>query len=77
MGGFAEAARERVQQARARLRAALDEQDEYEVDLAQDELEDALRLARKHGISTDGPAGTAADGAGSATGVSEEGAADR
>ncbi|MEV7521361.1 hypothetical protein [Streptomyces sp. NPDC091371] len=65
MVGFAEAARERVRQARARLRAALDEQDEYEADLAQDELEDALRLARKHGINTDEPDGTG------------EGAADR
>ncbi|MFD7256086.1 hypothetical protein [Streptomyces sp. NPDC059874] len=70
MGGFAEAARERVRQARARLRTALDERDEYEADLAQDELEDALRLARKHGISTEEPEGAERSGA------AEEGAAD-
>ncbi|WHM40863.1 hypothetical protein [Streptomyces sp. BPTC-684] len=50
MGGFAEAVRERVRRAREVLEAALEAKDVYEVSLAQGELEDALRLARKHGI---------------------------
>ncbi|MFI8497166.1 hypothetical protein ACIGFK_01355 [Streptomyces sp. NPDC085524] len=60
MGSFAEAARERVRQARARLQAALEEQDAYEAELAQDELEDALRLARKHGVDPGEPESTGA-----------------
>ncbi|WP_199826953.1 hypothetical protein [Streptomyces sp. WM6378] len=50
MGGFTEALQERVRNAREALKAALEAEDAYEVSLAQGELEDALRLARKHGI---------------------------
>ncbi|WP_406405715.1 hypothetical protein [Streptomyces sp. NBC_01643] len=53
MGGFTEAALERVRAARTRLDAASEADDAYEVAMAEDELEDALRLARKHGISTE------------------------
>ena len=51
VGSFAEAARERVRQARARLQAASEADDVYEVSLAADELEDALRVARKHRVA--------------------------
>ncbi|KPI07474.1 hypothetical protein OK074_0184 [Actinobacteria bacterium OK074] len=50
MVGFAEAMRERVRAARAALMAALEAEDAYQVAVAQDELEDALRLARRHGV---------------------------
>uniref|UniRef100_A0AAU2UYX0 Uncharacterized protein n=1 Tax=Streptomyces sp. NBC_00003 TaxID=2903608 RepID=A0AAU2UYX0_9ACTN len=50
VGEFAEALRERVRNAQEALKAALEAEDAYEVSLAQGELEDALRLARKHGI---------------------------
>ncbi|WP_405578379.1 hypothetical protein [Streptomyces sp. NBC_01092] len=50
MGGFAEAARERVREARAAVSAALEAEDAYEVAVARDELDDALRVARRHGI---------------------------
>ncbi|MGW3949529.1 hypothetical protein ACWEKM_00835 [Streptomyces sp. NPDC004752] len=50
MGGFAEAVRERVREARAALSQALEAEDAYEVAVAQDELDDALRVARLHGI---------------------------
>lgn len=46
VGGFTEAALERVRVARTRLDAALEADDAYEVAMAEDELEDALRLAR-------------------------------
>ncbi|MGW5276199.1 hypothetical protein ACWEQP_27325 [Streptomyces sp. NPDC004044] len=52
MGGFAEAVRERIREARARLKAALKSEDAFEVAMAEDELDDALRMAHKHGIST-------------------------
>ncbi|MFF7438620.1 hypothetical protein [Streptomyces sp. NPDC008122] len=52
MSTFAEAVVERVRAARARLAAAYEDGDAYGASLAQDELEDALRLARKHGIDT-------------------------
>ncbi|WP_326624822.1 MULTISPECIES: hypothetical protein [unclassified Streptomyces] len=52
MGGFAEAVRERIREARARLKAALETEDAFEVAMAEDELEDALRMAHKYGIST-------------------------
>ncbi|MFE0177821.1 hypothetical protein ACFWZ2_36475 [Streptomyces sp. NPDC059002] len=50
MGGFVEAVLERVRAARAALDAALEAGDAYEVAVARDELDDALRLARIHGI---------------------------
>ena len=55
MSTFAEAVLERVRTARARLEAAQAAGDAYDAAMAEDELEDALRLARKHGIDTDGP----------------------
>ncbi|MGN5377434.1 hypothetical protein BIV25_07435 [Streptomyces sp. MUSC 14] len=53
MGGFADAVRERVRDARAALSAALQDEDAYEVAVAQDELDDALRVALRHGIDAD------------------------
>lgn len=53
MGGFTEAVLERVSAARAALTSALDADDAYEVAVAQDELDDALRVARRHGIDVD------------------------
>ncbi|MGW1785941.1 hypothetical protein ACWCQQ_43715 [Streptomyces sp. NPDC002143] len=53
MGGFVEAVRERVREARDRLAAALEAEDAYEVAVAQDELDDAVRVARRHGINVD------------------------
>ncbi|MFE7979163.1 hypothetical protein [Streptomyces shenzhenensis] len=50
MGGFTEAVRERVREARAAVAAAVEAGDAYEVAVAQDELDDALRVARGHGI---------------------------
>jgi uncharacterized protein (DUF58 family) len=58
VGGFAEAVRERVRAARAAVAAALAEGDPYEVAVAQDELDDALRVARRHGIDVDVDSGT-------------------
>lgn len=53
MGGFSEAVRERICEARSRLAAALEAEDAYEAAMAEDELDDALRLARKHRVSTE------------------------
>ncbi|MET8976927.1 hypothetical protein ABZX85_15035 [Streptomyces sp. NPDC004539] len=53
MSGFTEALRERVRAARERLAAALRENDAYETAVAQDELDDALRIARAHGVETE------------------------
>ncbi|MFF4509143.1 hypothetical protein [Streptomyces sp. NPDC001401] len=50
MGGFTEAVLERVRAARAALSVALKDEDAYEVAKAQDELDDALRVAGRHGI---------------------------
>ncbi|MFC3572591.1 hypothetical protein ACFOZ0_04700 [Streptomyces yaanensis] len=50
MGGFTEAVRERVRKARSALSEAVKAEDAYEVAVAQDELDDALRVARRHGI---------------------------
>ncbi|MFI0914137.1 hypothetical protein [Streptomyces abikoensis] len=50
MGGFAEAARERVSRAQAALDAAHEAGDAYGMSVAADELEDALRIAREHGL---------------------------
>ncbi|MEV1069475.1 hypothetical protein [Streptomyces sp. NPDC050263] len=53
MGGFVEAVRERVREARDRLASALEAEDAYEVAVAQDELDDAVRVARRHDIDVD------------------------
>lgn len=50
VGGFTEAVRARVRAARAALEVALEDDDVYEAAVAQDELDDALRVARRHGI---------------------------
>ncbi len=50
MGGFAEALVERVRAARVGLETALEAGDAYEVAVAQDELDDAVRMARANGI---------------------------
>jgi hypothetical protein len=52
MGGsvFAEALLDRVRQARASLETALEAEDAYAVAVAQDELDDAVRVARRHGV---------------------------
>jgi hypothetical protein len=50
---FAEALLERVRQARAVLEAALESEDAYAVAVAQDELDDAVRVARRHGVGAD------------------------
>ncbi|MFI5617826.1 hypothetical protein [Streptomyces sp. NPDC051567] len=52
MAGFTEAALERVRVARARLVAAREADDAVEEAQAADELEDALRVARDHGVAT-------------------------
>ncbi|WP_367133891.1 MULTISPECIES: hypothetical protein [Streptomyces] len=54
MGGFVEAARIRVQQARTALDAARDAGDVYAASVAEEELEDALRIAEAHGVDTGG-----------------------
>ncbi|WP_219664957.1 hypothetical protein [Streptomyces bambusae] len=53
MAGFEKAALDRVRVARARLAAAQDDDDAFEEAQAVEELEDALRLARDHGVSID------------------------
>ncbi|GAA0483111.1 hypothetical protein ACFQ2B_32155 [Streptomyces stramineus] len=55
MSVFAEAMRQRVRDARAALAAARAAGDAYEAAVAEDELEDALRLARCHGVDPDEP----------------------
>ncbi|GGJ67016.1 hypothetical protein [Streptomyces brasiliensis] len=50
MGGFTEAVHERVREARAALSQALAAEDAYETAVAQDELDDALWVAQRHGI---------------------------
>ncbi|MCQ8770582.1 hypothetical protein [Streptomyces telluris] len=49
---FAEAMQQRVRQARKALEEAESAGDAYETAVAADELEDALRLARAHGVDT-------------------------
>ncbi|MEU4212348.1 hypothetical protein AB0F13_20505 [Streptomyces sp. NPDC026206] len=53
MSAFAEAMRERVRAARAALAAARAAGDSYGAAIAEDELDDALRLALAHGVTTD------------------------
>jgi len=50
VGGFTEAVLERVRAARTALSAAREAEDAYLVAVAQDELDDAVRVARRHGI---------------------------
>jgi hypothetical protein len=50
MSGFAEAMRARVREARSALAAALEADDAYVVAVAQGELDDAVRIARRHGV---------------------------
>ncbi|HET6356480.1 hypothetical protein [Streptomyces sp.] len=64
VGGFVEAVLERVGEARAALEAALEAEDAYGVVVAQEELDDALRLASDHGIDVGSEEGER--GAGSA-----------
>jgi hypothetical protein len=52
-----EAALERVRVARARLAAAQADDDAFEEAQAAEELEDALRVARDHGVRVDGAGG--------------------
>lgn len=53
VAGFEEAVLERVRLAQARLRAAQEADDPIEEAQAVEELEDALRMARDHGVDTD------------------------
>lgn len=53
MGGFAEAVQERVRRARAAVAEAYEAEDAYEVAVAEDELDDALRIARGLGLDPD------------------------
>ncbi|GHF58938.1 hypothetical protein GCM10010218_45400 [Streptomyces mashuensis] len=63
MSAFAEAMRERVRAARATLAEARAAGDAYAAAVAEDELDDALRLARAHGVTTDAPEGPEGPGA--------------
>lgn len=50
MSTFVEAVLGRVREARAGVRVAVEAEDAYLVAVAEDELDDALRIARGHGI---------------------------
>lgn len=50
MGEVVEALLARVRAARAGLAAAVAAEDPYAVAVAQDELDDAVRFARRHGL---------------------------
>ncbi|KJY43324.1 hypothetical protein VR41_03855 [Streptomyces sp. NRRL B-1568] len=52
MSAFAEAMRERVRAARAALAAARAADDVFATAVAEEELDDALRLADAHGVTT-------------------------
>jgi hypothetical protein len=58
---FAHAVRHRVREAHAALAAAIESEDAYAAAVAADEVDDALRIAREHGIATNPAPG--ADGA--------------
>ncbi|MFF0228303.1 hypothetical protein [Streptomyces sp. NPDC004629] len=62
MSGFVEALLERVSGARAGLAVAREAQDAYEVALALDELDDALRIARANGIDVEPDPDTKGEG---------------
>ncbi|HEY3482587.1 MAG TPA: hypothetical protein VGL02_27190 [Streptomyces sp.] len=51
MGGFAELMRERVRLAAAAVTAARQAGDAYTLAVAEDELDDAVRIARLHGVA--------------------------
>ncbi|KIZ16317.1 hypothetical protein [Streptomyces natalensis] len=53
MGGYAESVRERVRAARAAVATAASADDAYALAVAQDELDDALRIAHNIGIDPD------------------------
>ncbi|MFI6284212.1 hypothetical protein ACIBCM_05550 [Streptomyces sp. NPDC051018] len=53
MGEFQDAALERIRRARIRLEAARVAQDVFETAEAAEELEDALRIARNNGVTSD------------------------
>ncbi|UIX34227.1 hypothetical protein [Streptomyces sp. GQFP] len=53
VGEFAEALLARVRAARADLVAAVAAEDAYAVAVAQDELDDMMRLARWHGLDVE------------------------
>ncbi|MFE1442010.1 hypothetical protein [Streptomyces sp. NPDC058739] len=53
MAGFEQAALDRIRVARDRLAAARENDDDFEAAQAADELEDALRMARDHGVRVD------------------------
>ncbi|MCE4945907.1 MULTISPECIES: hypothetical protein [Streptomyces] len=64
MGGFAESVRERVRAARAAVEAARAADDPAALAVAEDELDDALRIARGVGVDPDrGSGGTGQGGA--------------
>ncbi|MFD4601886.1 hypothetical protein ACFWPQ_28115 [Streptomyces sp. NPDC058464] len=53
MGTVAEALLARVRAARAAVAAAREAEDPYAVAVAQDELDDAVRFARRHGLDVE------------------------
>ncbi|MEU9244263.1 hypothetical protein [Streptomyces sp. NPDC048385] len=53
MGTVVEALLARVRAARSALAAALEAEDPYAVAVAQDELDDAVRFARRHGLDVE------------------------
>ncbi|MFE5740219.1 hypothetical protein [Streptomyces celluloflavus] len=59
MGGYAEAVRERVRVARAAVKEAREAADPYALAVAEDELDDALRLAAGVDVDPDGGPGNA------------------
>ncbi|MFE7612722.1 hypothetical protein [Streptomyces celluloflavus] len=59
MGGYAEAVRERVRVARAAVAEAREAADPYAPAVAENELDDALRLASSVAVDPDGGPGNA------------------
>lgn len=53
MGTVVEALLARVRAARSALAAAREAEDPYAVAVAQDELDDAVRFARRHGLDVE------------------------
>ncbi|MFG2141456.1 hypothetical protein [Streptomyces sp. NPDC048650] len=58
MGGFAESVRERVRAARAAVEAARTADDAHAPAVAEDEPDDALRVARNVDVDPEGGSGT-------------------
>ncbi|MFD7104319.1 hypothetical protein [Streptomyces celluloflavus] len=80
MGGFAESVRERVRAARAAVAEARAADDAYALSVAEDELDDAIRVALGVGVDPDAEpdgSGVAPDGGtpGAGTGPDRGGAA--